>query len=105
LRSRTGEDSGALQRAEDQSLRAAALIERHGAEQRDTIVIMGTRAMLLYETARKDEARALVSELRRTMRRTNQAIQDQILRRLNRKATTRLLEAVLSPEGPIFPRS
>lgn len=105
LRSHSGENGAALQRAEEQSLRAAGLIERHGAEQRDTIVIIGTRAMLLYETERKDEARALVAELRRAMRRTNSAIQDPILRRLNRKATTRLLEAVLSPEGPIFPRS
>lgn len=94
----------ALRRAEEQSVRAFELIKRHGCEQRDGIVIMGTRAMLLHDTGRDDEARTLVRELRRAMRRSNQAIEDPALRRLNRHATTRLLEAVLSPEGPIFPR-
>lgn len=104
LRAHSGEGEPALLRAEEQSVRAFELIERNGAEQRDRIVIMGTRGMLLHDTGRSDEARVLVRELRRTMRRLNQAIADPTLRRLNRTATTRLLQSVLSPEGPVFPR-
>ena len=105
LRVQSGADEPAFARAEEQSVRAFALLERHGAEQRDGIVIAGTRGMLLFESGRADESRELVRELRRVMRRSNQAIADPVLRRLNRKASTALLESVLSPEGPIFPRA
>lgn len=94
----------ALSAAEDLSLRAKALLERHGAEQRDHIVIHGTRAMLLFQTERQEEAKQSVRELRRAMRRANQKISDTMLRHLHRGATTRLLQSVLSPEGPVFPR-
>jgi hypothetical protein len=93
-----------LSAADSRSASALERLERHGAELRDGIVVTGTRAMVLHHTGRDDEAQPLVRELRRTMRRANQAIEDTNMRRLHRRATTSLLAQVLSPEGPIFPR-
>jgi tetratricopeptide (TPR) repeat protein len=93
-----------LHAADSRSAVALERLERHGAELRDGIVVTGTRAMVLHHTGRDDEAQPLVRELRRTMRRANQAIEDASMRRMHRRATTSLLAQVLSPEGPIFPR-
>ena len=97
-------DADELAAAERCSARALTLLERHGAELRDGIVITGTRAMVLHHADGGDLAQPLVRTLRRTMRAANQAIEDVPTRRMHRQATTALLEQVLSPEGPLFPR-
>ncbi|MDF1799652.1 MAG: AAA family ATPase [Planctomycetota bacterium] len=93
-----------LDEAEQRSAKAHELLERHGAELRDGIVITGTRALVLHHLGRGSQARGLVRNLRRVMRRSSQAIEDTATRRLHRNATTSLLGQVLSAEGPIFPR-
>ncbi|MCZ6597811.1 MAG: protein kinase [Planctomycetota bacterium] len=93
-----------LERADAMSARAAELIERHGAELVDRIAVLGTRALVLETRGRGAEARELLKELRRRMRRQNRLIRDARLRRGQRVYATRLLEAVLSPDGPVYPR-
>ena len=52
-----------------------------------------------------ERARAVIEALRRKMRQANEHIEGAVLRRRQRLGTTRLLEAALSAEGPVFPRS
>ena len=84
--------------------RAAALAEAKGCEFADRVVILGTRALLLETAGRTQEARALVVDLRRRMRQENARIRNEVTRRRHRVATTRLLQAVLSTEGLVYPR-
>jgi hypothetical protein len=59
---------------------------------------------VLHSAGRKEEAAEMAKELRRRMRRDNERIENAELRRAHRNASTRLLEAVLSAEGVIYPR-
>ena len=104
IRSRVEREADRLDSALAQSERALGLISRQGAELPDRIVVVGTRALVLNSAQRTEEAEALVDELRRRMRRENERIENEELRRAHRSATTRLLEAVLSPAGLIYPR-
>jgi hypothetical protein len=104
LRARVEREAGRTDAALDLTSRAAALLDRHGAELADRIVITGTRALVLHAAGQAAEASDLVKDLRRRLRRENARIETPDLRRTHRQATTRLLEAVLSPEGPIYPR-
>ena len=84
--------------------RAAGLVEAKGCEFADRLVILGTRALLLQSAGREREARTLVLQLRRRLRRENSRIRNEVTRRRHRVATTRLLAAVLSTEGVVYPR-
>jgi serine/threonine protein kinase len=95
-----GDSSG----AERESARALVLVERHGAELVDRIAVVGTRALVLHQRGREGEAKDLVRALRRRMRETNARLHTPIRKRTQRRATTGLLEAALSPEGPLYPR-
>ncbi len=86
------------------SARALAIVEQHGAELVDRIAVTGTRALLAHTAGFEEESRRLVVDLRRRMRRENERIEDPSLRRAQRTYTTRLLEAVLSVDGPVYPR-
>ncbi|MDP6838667.1 MAG: hypothetical protein QF724_07010, partial [Planctomycetota bacterium] len=101
------------ERDASQSLAAAArangaalnAIERFGVELSDRIVVLGTQALILDAAGEGGAGRELVRDLRRTMRRVNQRLTDPVHRRRHRLWTTRLLQAVLSPAGPVYPRA
>lgn len=104
LRARIAHESGDLERANQLSERALALIRHQGAELPDRIVVTGTRALVLHALDRGEEAKELIKELRERMRKDNARLKRERSQRSHRDATTRLLEAVLSPEGVIYPR-
>ncbi|MBI1381614.1 MAG: protein kinase [Planctomycetaceae bacterium] len=86
------------------SARSLEIVERHGAELFDRIAVTGTRALVLHSAGHESESRQLVVDLRRRMRRDNERIEDPALRKAQRSYSTTLLEAVLSPDGPVYPR-
>jgi len=92
-------------KAERESLHALELVERHGAELADRIVVVGTRALVLRGAKQGREARVLVGDLRSRIAHGAELIQDSELRQGLLDYTTRLLRAVLSPDGPVLPRS
>ena len=96
-----GDLRGALELAE----RAKKMLDQQGAELRDRIVITGTWALVLHDNGRGEEAVKVTKELRRKMRSASGRIGDGSLRKLHRKQTTKLLESVLSAEGPVYPRA
>jgi hypothetical protein len=80
------------------------LLGTYGAELSDRIVIAGTRALVLSTMGKAKDARALEKKLEDRLRRENARIRSPLLRMRQKRASERLLEAVLSPEGPVFPR-
>jgi tetratricopeptide (TPR) repeat protein len=84
--------------------RAQAISQRVGAELFDLIVIDGTLALVLRTSGEEGQARAIEREMRRRVRRVNQRFDDATLRRRHEQACGRLIEAVLSAEGVIYPR-
>ena len=96
---------GDTAQADAASASATALLERYGAELSDRIVIAGTRALVLNASGRRGDARSSVRELRRQVRVENRALLDPQLRRAQRRYATRLLESVLSADGPVYPRT
>jgi tetratricopeptide (TPR) repeat protein len=97
--------AGELDLALRASERAAHLVHQYGAELADRIVVLGTHALVLTKAGRAGEARLLVRELRRRMRLDNARIRSDALRRGQRAYATQLLELVLSPDGPVYPRA
>lgn len=91
---------GALELSE----RAALLVDRYGAELIDRLVIIGTHAVILDSVGRGGEARMRIRSLRRRMRQENDRIDSPLLKRRQRLASTKLLEAVLSSAGPVYRR-
>ena len=84
--------------------RARELLDRYGAELGDRIVIAGTEALLLAQDGRTREARSIARELARAIRRQSARLSTTISQQRQRRANSRLLRAVLSPQGPIYPR-
>jgi CRISPR/Cas system Type II protein with McrA/HNH and RuvC-like nuclease domain len=80
------------------------LIARHGAEFSDRLAITGTRVLILASLGRKAESKRLRTELTRSVRRTYRRRKEKALRKAQRDYAERLLSAVLSSEGPVFPR-
>ncbi len=104
--------AGRSDEALEESGRAQDLLERLGAELTDRIVITGTRVLVLQATApgspgagNAARARELLRDLRRRIREGYRAIADESLRRSQRGYAERLSSAVLSPEGPLYPRT
>ncbi|MSR63759.1 MAG: hypothetical protein EXS08_15135 [Planctomycetes bacterium] len=95
---------GELTAAERESAHALELVTRHGAELSDRIVIAGTRAFLLRQLGRADEAERVLTELARRTRASSRRLRANELREAQRAYAERLLAAALSAEGPIFPR-
>jgi tetratricopeptide (TPR) repeat protein len=94
-------------RAEDalaQSARAAELLEAHGAELADRIVIVGTRALLLRAAGEEQAAERSVAALEKRIRRENKRLENSVLQQRHRTGTARLLEAALSDSGRVYPR-
>ncbi len=101
VRRATGEPAA----ADKASARAVKLLERHGAELADRIAILGTRALVLRSSGREAEARRVQSELGKRLEQGRRRIRDAGLRRDQRVYCERLLAAVLSPDGPVYPRT
>jgi tetratricopeptide (TPR) repeat protein len=104
LRSRIAREAGDLERSLELSRAAAEILSRQGAELFDRIVVVGTRALVLRGAGQTQPAEELLDELRRRVRRDNERVENAELRRSHREATARLLEAVLSPDGVVYPR-
>ncbi len=104
IRARIAREQSHLERADEWTEHAHALLGRQGAELFDRIVVSGTRALVLDSLGRRDEAAELVAELERKMRGDNEAIKDASLRVSHGETMRRLLDAVLSPVGVIYPR-
>lgn len=96
---------GRRPRAQEEADRAWALLERHGLELVDRIVVAGTCALLLQDDGRPGEARDVLRELRRRIRRTARRIRRPDLRRALATYATALLDAVLTLDGPVYPRT
>jgi len=104
ISARVARQSGDRQEALRLSLSALQLLERYGGELADRIVIIATRVILLREAAEDQEARQLEASLRRRVRRVNDRLSGVVMRQRHHRASTSLLEAALSPEGPLYPR-
>lgn len=105
LQARVHREAGRLERASALLEDAMNLLERYGAELHDRIVITGTRALVLGTLGRAEEAERLVGKLRDRIREDTARMRSPLLKLRHARAAERLLAAVLSPEGPIYPRA
>lgn len=96
--------AGDLEAARGRSERAMALLEHHGSELNERIVITATRARVLVDADEEAAGRALLADLRRRMHRHNRRMEGQALRLAQRRYVARLLAASWSTEGVVFPR-
>ena len=96
---------GRTQEALGLSARSLERLEANGAELADRIVIVGTHAAVLHAAGEVEPAGEIVRELRRRMRREHERIENAVLRRRHRAASTRLLESALQPERRVWPRA
>ena len=104
LQARVLHEAGKLELALEHAERARVSLERFGAELADRIVIAGTLALVrrsLGEGARADE---IEKSLRKRVAGEGAQIRSPLVRLRQARAAERLLEAVLSPEGPVYPR-
>lgn len=104
IRSRIEREKGAIAAALELSSRAVEILEHQGAELPDRIVVLGTHVLVLRTTGDDEAAERLLGKLRERIERENGRIENDELRRVHRDATRRLLAAVLSPLGVIYPR-
>jgi hypothetical protein len=104
LSARLAHGRGERAAAEHDSAEALRLLERHGAELTDRIVIAGTRALLLAAHGEKPAAERVRRQLERRVRASNKRLRTAELRTAQERYTARLLGAVLADDGPVFPR-
>lgn len=104
IRARIARAEGDLETALALSGRAEEILSRQGAELPDRIVVVGTRALVLSTAGQSEDAEALLKVLRGKMKSDNERIDNEPLRKAHRTATSKLLDAVLSPDGVIYPR-
>ena len=104
IRARRALGAGELAEADRNSSAAVDLLERHGAELADRIIIEGTRSLILRQSGRSEEAEALSTALQRRLLRENARLVHPVWKQRHRQATTRLAESILSPDGVIYPR-
>jgi protein kinase-like protein/AAA ATPase-like protein len=90
--------------ADRDSGQALLLVERHGAELTDRIVIVGTRALLLEAHGHASAATRVRAQLDKRIKAGQRRLSAPDLRAAQKVYTERLLRSVLSPEGPILPR-
>ncbi len=91
-------------RAHECADRTAYLLERYGAELFDRVVIEGTAALVAREFGNAGRADELERALKRRLKRESARLGSDVLRRRHRAASNRLLETVLSKDGPLYPR-
>ncbi|HEX6884715.1 MAG TPA: protein kinase [Planctomycetota bacterium] len=100
LRHARGDEAG----ADRDGGQALLLVERHGAELADRIVIAGTRVFLLRAHGHASAAARTLAQLERRIRAGQRRLAAADLRAAQKVYCERLLRAVLSGEGPVFPR-
>lgn len=100
LRHARGDEAG----ADRDGGQALLLVERHGAELADRIVIAGTRVFLLRAHGHASAAARTLAQLERRIRAGQRRLAAPDLRAAQKVYSERLLRAVLSGEGPVFPR-
>ncbi|MBI5365241.1 MAG: hypothetical protein HZA53_18835, partial [Planctomycetes bacterium] len=105
IRARIRREGAELVTALALSTRAMELLARFGAELNDRIVIAGTHALVLRTLDRGDEAAKLEVDLRARVEGENERLASPLFRLRHARASARLLDAVLSPEGPVYPRA
>ncbi|MBK7645419.1 MAG: protein kinase [Planctomycetes bacterium] len=105
LQARVHREAGALARAEELAARAVGLLERFGAELHDRIVISGTQALLLTTLGRDSEAERIAGRLRERIESDAAHMRSPLFKLRYTRAAERLVTAVLSPEGPVWPRA
>ena len=105
LQARVHREAGRLPRAAELAERAMELLERFGAELHDRIVISGTKALILTTQARDAEAERLARSLRERVESDAARMRSPLFKLRYGRAAERLLAAVLSPEGPVWPRA
>lgn len=104
LRARIEHAAGLHERAAATSARAVAGMEKHGAEWNDRVVVLGTHSMCLASAGDAKGAKAAETSLRRQLERENRSLASPALRSRHRRRSEALIEAVVSPEGPVYPR-
>jgi tetratricopeptide (TPR) repeat protein len=104
IRSRIFRETGDLASALEWSARAMSLLDRFGAELADRIAITGTRALILSTAGQADEAKSLERSVRERLKRESARMRSPLHRMRHRRVSNQLLQAVLSPVGPIYPR-
>ncbi len=87
------------------SAAAEELVRRFGSELADRFVILGTRALVLETAGLVDEARGIERNLYERLERHNARVRSPLLRMRQSRAGQRMLSAVLSPVGPLYPRA
>ena len=83
---------------------AWSLVERHGAELPDRIVIGATLALIHSEQGHAGESQAIERQLRRRIEHDNARLPIGTMRRRHARWTANLLSSTLSPDGPLYPR-
>jgi len=104
LSARLSHARGERTAAERESADALRLLERHGAELTDRIVIAGTRALLLAAHGEIAAAGRVRRQLERRVRAGHGRLRTAELRAAQELYTGRLLRTVLDVDGPVFPR-
>ncbi len=105
LMARVHREAGRLDEALELCERASQSLEQHGAELNDRIVIRGTHALVLATRGERGRSRRIEKELEQRIESDNRRIRSPRLLLRHDRAARRLLEAVLSPEGPVYPRA
>lgn len=104
IEARLARQRGDTDEAEHSSERAWELVERHGAELPDRVVIGGTRALVLEELGDHLGSRRIVRSLERRIDTDNGRLRSPLLARRQRRWVTAVLASALSPDGPLYPR-
>lgn len=104
IEARLDRQDGHTKRSREGAKRAIYLVERYGAELFDRLVIEGTASLIAREFGEKQQAEKFEQSLRRRLKRESARLGTDRLRRRHRAASNRLLETVLSKDGPLYPR-
>ncbi|MEM9802460.1 MAG: AAA family ATPase [Planctomycetota bacterium] len=101
---RIAREAGETRRALEASAQAMDLIERHGAELPDRIVIGATRALVLSETGQRSAGKKILRGLERRIDDDRQRLSSARWAERQRRWTLDLLASASSPDGPLYPR-
>jgi serine/threonine protein kinase/tetratricopeptide (TPR) repeat protein len=104
IRARILRADGALTSALELCQGALELLERHGAELVDRIVIRATHALVLSSLGRADEAAEVLEGLEAEVEAQARPIEGATLRVGLQSYARKLLAAAASPDGPVYPR-
>lgn len=104
VEARIAREDGDLDGARRLASDAETLVERHGAELPDRIVIGGTLALIESELGNERAAKAIERTLRGRIEHDGAQLGSRLLRQRHRRWTVSLLAAALSGDGVLYPR-